>query len=281
MASDPSQDRIRLIVNADDFGLSRSANRAIIRAHREGILTSASLMVTNGSTSEDAVERAKENPGLGVGLHLTLVRGKSALKGTELNGLVSPRQEFRESPVLAGLSYYFRRSLKAPLRQEIDAQFKRFRVCGLPLDHVNGHLHFHLHPVIFNSIKRHYHAWGIYALRLPRDPLLTNLRLAFFRSLWRSPQSLIFAHLSSRAIPPLQRRGIRHADQVFGLLQSGHMDEKYLLRVLENLYPGVFEIYLHPDEDEHAHELEALLSPRVREIIGQRNIELIRYRDLR
>ena len=58
------------------------------------------------------------------------------------------------------------------------------------------------------------------------------------------------------------------------------MNEAYLLRLLENLFPGTFEIYFHPDEEEHAHELEALISPKVAEMIRQRGIELIRYQDL-
>lgn len=271
--------KIRLIVNADDFGASRSANRAVAKAHQEGILTSASLMVT-ASQADDAVEIAKANPKLGVGLHLVLVKGRSVLKGTELNGLVNPYQEFSESPVGAGFSYFLSRGLRAPIRQEIDAQIKRFRLSGLPLDHLNGHLHFHLHPVVFDAIRRDYHKWGISRLRVPRDPLLTNLRLAWGRYCYRLSHAFIFSGLANRTVGPLERRGIKHTDLVFGMLQSGRMDEKFLLRLLENLFPGTFEVYLHPDEDEHAHELEALLSPAVREMVRQRGVELIRYQDL-
>ena len=107
-----------------------------------------------------------------------------------------------------------------------------------------------------------------------------NLRLAFGRSFYRFSHDLIFDRLALRAQPAFQRRGIKHAEFTFGLLQNGKMTEKYLVRLLENLFPGTFEIFFHPDEEEHAHELEALLSPKVREIIQQRNIELIRYQDL-
>ncbi len=279
MGEQPFDPRIRLIINADDFGISHGANRAIIRAHREGILRSASLMV-NGDASNNAVMLARENPTLAVGLHLTLVSGKSTLKPSEIIGVVNQRFEFDESPVRAGLRYFFNSDLDAYLKQEIDAQFREFRMAGLELDHVNGHLHFHLHPTIFNHIKRHYQTWGIRALRLTREPLVMNLRLAWGKYFYRISHDFIFDRLALGAQPALQRRGIRHADFTFGLLQSGRMNETYLLRLLENLFPGTFEIYFHPDEEEHAHELEALISPKVTEMIRQRGIELIRYQDL-
>jgi hopanoid biosynthesis associated protein HpnK len=279
METEEPQKKIRLIVNADDFGVSRSANLAIGRAHREGILTSASLMVT-GSYADEAVAIARQLPQLGVGLHLVLVKGRSVLKGTELNGLVNPHQQFSDSPLGAGFSYFLSRGLRAPIRQEIDAQIKRFRLNGLPLDHVNSHLHFHLHPTVFDAIRRDYNKWGISSLRVPRDPLLTNLRLAWGRFFYRLAHAFIFSGLTRRTLGPLQRRGIRHTDLVFGMLQSGRMNEKFMLRLLENLFPGTFEVYLHPDEEEHSDELEALLSPAVKELVRQRGIELIRYQDL-
>lgn len=279
MVLEPFSPRIRLIVNGDDFGISHGANRAIVQAHQQGILTSTSLMV-NGAAANNAVLLARENPSLAVGLHLTLVRGKSTLKPSEIIGVVNQRFEFDERPVRAGFRYYFHRDLDHFLKQEVDAQFREFRTTGLRLDHVNGHLHFHLHPTIFNHIKRHYQAWGIQALRLTREPLLINLRLAFGHYFYRLSHAIIFNTLADHAAPPLQRRGIKHADYTFGLLQNGRVNEGYLLRILENLFPGTFELFCHPDEDEHAHELAALTSPKVKELIRQRGIELIRYSDL-
>lgn len=279
MVSEPFDTRIRLIVNADDFGLSHGTNRAVVKAHREGILTSTSLMV-NGDAANNALLLARETPTLAVGIHLTLVRGKSTLKPSEIIGVVNQRFEFDESPVRAGFRYYFNHELDHFLKQEIDAQFREFRTAGLQLDHVNGHLHFHLHPTIFAHLKRHYKAWGITTMRLTREPLLINLRLAFGHYFYRFSHSFIFDQLSSSAAPSLERRGIKHTDYTFGLMQNGRLTEKYLLRLIENLWPGTFEIFCHPDEDEHEHELAALLSPRVKELIRQRGIELIRYSDL-
>src|SRR5579871_6997746 len=116
----------RLIVNADDFGRSRSINEAVIRAHREGILTTASLMVNEPSFAE-AVELARQNPQLGVGLHLTLLMGHSALPQGEIPGLVNAASEFLNDPVKVGFRYFFQRGLREQLRKEIHAQFARFR----------------------------------------------------------------------------------------------------------------------------------------------------------
>src|SRR2546422_7510563 len=96
----------RLIVNADDFGRSYSINQAVIRAHREGILTTTSLMV-NGEAADEAVELARQNPRLGVGLHLTLVCGTSVLKPGEIPGLVDGDGSFSGNPIATGVRYFF------------------------------------------------------------------------------------------------------------------------------------------------------------------------------
>ena len=276
MASDET---IRLIVNADDFGSSESANMAIERAHREGILTSASLMV-NGNRANEAVEVARQNPLLAVGLHLVLVCGKSTLKPSEIIGVVDQKFQFSSSPVWAGFRYFIRSSLQVYLRQEIHAQFREFRTSGLELDHVNGHLNFHLHPTVFNFLKKDCLDLGIHSMRLTRDPYLQNLRLAGGKYLYRTAHAFIFDRLSSRAETSLRRRHIRYTDATFGLLQSGRITEKYLLRLLEELKPGTWELYCHPDLGMHQHELEALTSPRVKDLIRKRGIVLCRYSDL-
>src|SRR5947209_543733 len=166
----------RLIVNADDFGRSKSINAAVIRAHREGILTTASLMV-NETAFNEAEQLAKENPRLGIGLHLTLLCGHAALPKERIPGLVDEQGEFTSSPVVAGMRYFFRRSLKEQLRAEIHAQFAKFRETGLTLDHVNGHLHMHLHPTIFRILIEDAEDLGIKRVRLTSDLFWLNMRL--------------------------------------------------------------------------------------------------------
>ena len=269
----------RLIVNADDFGRSRAVNEAVIRAHREGILTSASLMV-NEPGAREAAALAQENPDLGVGLHLTLLFGHSALPREKIPGLVNARQEFGLDPARAGWRFFFQPDLLAQLRSEIHAQFDSFRATGLPLDHVNGHLHLHLHPAIFGILMADAAQLGIERLRLTFDPFWLNLRLASGRISYRLAHALIFHLLALRARPVLRRRGFRHTRAVFGLLQNARVDEAYLTRLLPRLPAGDSELYSHPGLGESSNELEALISPRVRLQVEQLGIKLIRYQDL-
>ncbi len=271
--------RRRLIVNADDFGRSAEINAAVIRAHREGILTSASLMVT-GAASEEAVRLAREHPRLGVGLHLTLVCGHAALSAAEIPGLADAKGEFDSNPVRAGLRYFFQRKLRAQLRHEIAEQFRRFHQTGLALDHVNGHLNIHLHPAVFDILMENADAWGIRRFRLTRDLFGLNAALAKGRWLYRISHAIVFGALSKRAEPALRRRGIRYVDRVFGLLQTGCVDEGFIVRLIDRLPPGDSELYSHPSLKEFSHEFEALLSPAIRRALSAAEIDLARYQDL-
>jgi chitin disaccharide deacetylase len=269
----------RLIVNADDFGRARSINQAVIRAHKEGILTTASLMVNEPAFAE-AVELAKANPTLGIGLHLTLLCGHSTLPPDQIPGLVNGNAEFTNNPAGAGFSYFFKSSLRAQLRQEIHAQFQRFQQAGLPLDHVNGHLHLHLHPTIFRILMQDAAQLGIERLRLTFDPFWFNLRLARGHFFYRALHATIYHLLCARARPVLQRRKIRHTSRVFGLLQNARVDADYISRLLPCLPAGDSELYSHPSLDEFIEEFQALISPSVRDTVQKLGIKLIRYQDL-
>jgi hopanoid biosynthesis associated protein HpnK len=269
----------RLIVNADDFGRSASINAAVIRAHREGILTTASLMVSEPACAE-AVALAKENPRLGVGLHLTLLMGHSALPPEKIPGLVNERGEFSNSPVGVGMNYFFKRGLREQLRAEIHAQFARFRATGLTLDHVNGHLHMHLHPVVFGILMEDAAQLGITHLRLTREPFWMDVPLAAGNRLYRASHAMIYSCLSWSAQSQLRARGIKHTQRVFGLLQNARVDEAYVTKLLPLLPQGDSELYSHPSLDEFKNEFDALVSPRVKELIAQEKIQLIRYQDL-
>ncbi len=269
----------RLIVNADDFGRSAAINEAVIRAHREGILTTASLMV-NEPAFDEAVKLARENPRLGVGLHLTLLCGHSALAHQEIPGLVNRQGHFTNNPAGAGFRYFFQSKLREQLRREIHEQFRKFRATGLMLDHVNGHLHMHLHPTIFRILMADLTKLEIERMRLTYDPFRLNLRLASGNFLYRALHMTIFHPLSRGARPALRQRNIRHTNAVFGLLQNARVDEAYVHRLLTQLPPGDSELYSHPSLDEFKHEFDALISPRVRDEVKKSGIQLIRYQDL-
>lgn len=275
----PAELRRRLIVNADDFGRSPAINAAVIRAHRDGILTAASLMVT-GEAAEEAVRLARENPRLGVGLHLTLVCGRSALGTRPVPGFVDGEGRFGSSPVADAFRYFLRAELRETIEREVAAQFDLFRATGLPLDHVDGHLHFHLHPAVFPILVRRASEWGIRSVRLTRDPLWLNLRLAHGRLGYRIGHWLVFRALAGWWTHAARRAGFRHAVRVFGVLQDGRVDTAYVEGLLDRLPPGDSELYSHPSLAEFRHELDALIAPSVRESIRRRGIELIRHADL-
>ena len=269
----------RLIVNADDFGRSASINQAVIQAHRDGILTTASLMVNEPGLAE-AVALARAHPRLGVGLHLSLLCGRSALPPAKIPGLVNAAGEFSNNPAATGFRYFSQPALRAQLRAEIQAQFARFRATGLPLDHVNGHLHMHLHPTVFRLLMAEVRELGIRHFRLTRDPFWFNTRLARGQWLYRMSHAFIYTILSRQARPHLRRHAIRHTERVFGLLQNARVDEAYTIRLLQALPPGDSELYSHPSLDEFRPEYEALISPRVVALVREQRIALIRYQDL-
>lgn len=271
--------RRRLIVNADDFGRSASINEAVVRAHREGILTTASLMV-NEASCDEAVALAKENPRLGVGLHVSLLFGRSALSPEQIPGLVNARGEFSESPVASGMKFFFRRELRAQIETEVAAQFERFRATGLKCDHVNGHLHMHLHPVVFEILMRRAMEWNITHVRLTCDPFWLNAKLVGGAWFYRASHALIYRLLSRRSRRALAERGIKFTQHVFGLLQNARVDEAYVKRLLPEIPAGDSELYSHPSLTDFRHEFDALVSPAVKQIVREENIELIRYQDL-
>lgn len=274
-----------LIINADDFGSSTAVNRAVIRGWREGILTSASLMVT-GAAFDEAVELARQNPGLQVGLHLTLVQGRSVLDHGGFPSLTDHRGEFPFDPVLAGMRIFFLKALHRQLRSEIEAQLEKFAATGLNLSHVDGHLNIHMHPTVFAILCSLMPRYSINTFRLSRERFGTELRISSGRAAGKSVDALIFGLLARRCRAELQLRRIGFAAEVKGLLNSGGITENYLLRAIDQLQEGTTEIYMHPSETDNPgmpgylqqEELAALLSEKVRDRIDSLGIILCNYR---
>ncbi|MFC4929893.1 hopanoid biosynthesis-associated protein HpnK [Massilia sp. GCM10023247] len=248
-----------LIVTADDFGLHRSVNRAVLRAHREGVLSAASLMV-GAAAAGDAVAVARACPGLRVGLHLVLADGAAVLPPRLIPDLVDGSGRFGAHMVDDGVRFFFLPRVRRQLAAEIRAQFEAFAASGLPLDHVNAHKHFHLHPTVLSLILGIGREFGLRAVRLPLEAGLPA---------WLRPWLFL---LRAR----LRAAGIAHNDYLVGLRLSGRFDEDALLAALRHLPPsGVGELYLHPALESgtaiassmagyrHADEFAALVSPRV------------------
>ncbi len=271
--------KVRVIFTADNFGRSTQANQAVIRAFREGVLTSASLPMRCAAI-EDAVALAKENPGLEVGLQLVLVGGKSVLKPSEIIGLVDERFEFGDGLWSAVLRYGLNPRLRGALQAEVDAQLRLFRRTGLPLGFISGRRGLHLHPAVFDLIRRYHEAWNIRSVSATHDPVLTHLRLQLRRT-WRNvPRGLLLRYFDRHARTALVRRGVSMPDHLLGSLAEDRIDLDYLLDMLEQLPPGTYEVCCQPDEEEHAEELAALLSPELKEMLQDRGIELVRHSNL-
>ena len=275
----------KLIVNGDDFGRSSRINEAILRAHREGILTSASLMVT-GEAFAEAVAMARQTPSLAVGLHLVLVGGRAALPPGEIPHLVDKEGFFPTDPFRAGCRYFFSPACRRELAREIAAQFARFAATGLPLSHVDGHCHFHLHPAVFPLVVSQAVRYGAKGIRLPRDDFRAAVaydpRFLGQKAAW----ALAFFFLTKTARRRLGPSRLAVADRVYGLFQSGKMHEDYLLFLLPRLRGRVVEWYFHPSTafeeplGPNPDDLAALLSPAVRRALAEEGIILSRYSTL-
>jgi hopanoid biosynthesis associated protein HpnK len=280
-----------LVVTADDFGATAGVNAAVVRAHRDGILTGASLMV-RGDAAADAVLAAREAPDLGVGLHLVLAQGVPAAPPSEIPSLVTRAGRFPEQPVLAGFRHawaWCRRRGRAELAREVEAQLAAFAATGLPLGHVDGHLNMHLHPMVLPTLIALAPRYGIRAMRLTRDDLGFALAHDPRHGLRKRTESLVFRALGAYATPRLRAAGILVPQRVFGLHATGHVDEAYLLALLPRLRTGVNELYCHPAAGDpvteqagydHAGELGALTSPRVRAALSAAGVRLASYRAL-
>ena len=270
-ARDPRVPPKRLIVTADDFGLSEGVNEAVERAHRDGILTAASLMVA-GPAVGDAVRRARRLPDLRVGLHLVVVEGPAVLPPVRIPDLVDAAGQFPGDQFRLGLRYACHGPSRRQLAAEVRAQYEAFAATGLPLDHADAHKHMHLHPVVGHLLIRIGAGFRLRALRVPAEP--PGIMAACGVSPTPGARAL---HLWTRLLRAQARRaGLRTCDSCFGLAWTGHLTAERLRCLLPLLPPGLNEVYTHPasrrDDPlprlmpgyEHEAELAALLDPDAR-----------------
>ncbi|HTU53096.1 MAG TPA: hopanoid biosynthesis-associated protein HpnK [Acetobacteraceae bacterium] len=268
MALPPTALLRRVLLTADDFGLSEGVNEAVERAHREGVLGAASLMVA-GPAALDAVRRARALPGLRVGLHLVVIEGKAVLPRWRIPGLVDGRGWFSSDQVGLGVRYLvFWRQLAA----EIRAQFAAFVETGLRLDHADAHKHMHLHPVVGRMMVEIGREFGLERVRVPREP--PEVLAACGEQVGLGERAL--ASWSGVLARQVRRAGMRAPDAVFGLRWSGQMDAARVKALAPHLPAGLSELYFHPAVRREPPlrdlmpgyrqeaELAALLDPEVR-----------------
>ena len=234
----------RVIVTVDDFGLSVPVNEAVERAHRDGIVTAASLMVAEAA-SADAVARAHTMPALGVGLHLVLVAGTPVLPPERVSALVDADGQFTTDLARAGVTFFFHPQARAQLRAEIEAQFAAFAATGLPFDHVNAQCHMHLHPTVLGIVLDVAKQYGSPPMRVPFEPFGPSYRAGGDLRNLRFANAYLLGPWLGILRGRLRRAGVAHNDSVFGLSDVGHMNPRRVRALLAQLPPGDTEVFFH------------------------------------
>ena len=277
----------RLILNADDFGLTAGVNRAVAELHRAGVLTSATLMARAAAT-EEAIAIARATPTLGVGCHVVLVDGEPVLPARELPMLVDqctgrfqPTSGAFVQRLLTG------RFHSSEIEAETAAQIALLQSKGMKLTHIDTHKHTHIFPTVLQPVLRAARAAGIRAVRNPFEPAWSRRATPHAPLLRRAQVSLL------RLLEPAFRRivaeeGFATTDGAIGVLATGTLDAATVRSLLRNLPAGTWELVAHPGYHDpdlgHAHtrllasretEREALLSINLGD-----EIELISFSQL-
>lgn len=237
--------QVDLIINGDDFGVSEEVNEAIIQAHKKGVLTSCSLMA-GGEAFEQAVHLAKQNEGLAVGIHLVAVKGRSVLPPAKIPHIVDENGCFPDDPTMAGIRYFFQESARRELQQELKAQFAKIAGTGLRISHIDGHLHMHIHPVIFSAAAELGRYHNVPGMRVPHDDFALAWGIDRSGSAKSAVQAMIFALLCRRMKARLDREGFTYTKRVHGHFFTGRITEHAVLSTLDRIRSGTREIYFHP-----------------------------------
>ena len=281
----------RLIVNADDFGLTSGVNRAIVEAHTGGIVTSATLMVNGGALNE-AIHFVQSVSRLSIGCHVVLVDGfpvsEKSTVPTLLNG-----NGFQSS-----LSAFAVKCLRGQLAEneieaEATAQIRKLQSAGISVSHLDTHKHTHMFPQVLRPLLRAAKACGIRAIRNPLEPIRLG-QVVGRPSLWkRWGQVRILSRLANEFHDAVKEAGLVTPDGTLGIVATGVMNERILQAIIARIPEGTWELVCHPgyDDDDLAktdtrlrasrvRELELLKSPRVREELENRQVELISYQEI-
>jgi hopanoid biosynthesis associated protein HpnK len=282
----------RVIINADDFGLSPGVNRGILDAFRNGVLTSTTMLV-NLPSFDDAVRVARDNPELPTGIHLSLLWGPPVSDPSKVPSLVESDGLFPRTLTVLARRYFLGTLNLAEVRAEFRAQIDRFRRAGLTATHVDSHKHVHCLPGVLEALADVVREQGISRVRFPIEGRLARRHVEMPRtgSATAKVKSQIVGLLSRRGRDTLERHGLRTTDHFAGIAYMDGLDAATLQFVLSNLRDGVTELMCHPGYDDdlareysrmpHREvELAALQDPAVRECLIQRGVQRISYNDI-
>ena len=289
----------RLIVNADDFGLTAGVNRAIVETHIGGVVSSATLMA-NGARFEDAVTAARSAPNLSVGCHVVLVDGTPVSPPGALDTLVAIRSAAPDK-FYSSLSAFAARAMlggfdRDQLVAEVTAQIRKIQATGLPVTHLDTHKHAHIFPEILAALLRAARICGVRAIRNPIVPVKA-LHARQFKGkahLWkRYGQVRILHTFSGQFHQRTKRAGLVTPDGVLGVIETGSVGISLLRQTLASLPEGTWELVCHPgynDADLRAartrlldareEERRLLTSAELRQFLDEQKIRVISYREL-
>lgn len=287
----------KLIVNADDFGLTEGTNRAIVDGHLNGVITSATLMA-NGSAFDDAVARAKGLSEMGVGVHLNLTDGQPVSPRDAIPSLLDG-EGFGGSPVWLARGVFTGSVKAADIETELRSQIEKVAAAGIKITHLDCHKHVQMLPAIFRIVVRLAQHFNIRSLRCTVESAALILHGPLHRSVLRigllkqfiSGRVLSFASRDQRRI--IREAGLRCPDNFFGVTYTGFLDGLALESILRKLPQGTSELMCHPGYNDPAlghvrtrlraqreEELRSLMAPEVKQLVAAEGIKLITYRDL-
>ncbi len=288
----------RLIINADDFGLTAGVNRAIVEAHEGGIVTSATLMA-NGQAFDEAVSLAQSRPRLGVGCHIVLVDGAPLVRETATDSLLDPRSRTAGAPRFReGISKFAALALTGRLapdeiEAEAVAQIGKLQSSGIAVTHLDSHKHTHVFPQVFRPLLRAAQACGVRAIRNPFERVRGS-QLVARPGLWRRWIEVgILGSLARQFREAVRQARVTTPDGTFAIVVTGALDERLLRRMLEHLPDGTWELVCHPGyndcdlqnihtrlRESREQELRILTSQSTRDLLVANGVEVISYRDL-
>ena len=292
----------RLIVNADDFGLTRGVNRAIAEAHQRGIVTSATMMA-GGGAFDDAVAQARSlaaDPAtFSVGCHVVLVDGVPISAPGQLPSLLQGGDgtaRFRDSLASFAIAALTGRISAVELEAEAAAQMHHIQRAGVTLSHFDTHKHAHMFPAILRPMLRAAKACGVTAVRNPFGPG-DSLRLGRVAGDWklakRSVQMSVLRSFAPGFRREVARHGMRTTNGSVGVQVTGILDIEMFIEIANALPEGTWEFVCHPGysdvdlnqvktrlRESRQQELEVLTSPEAKNAVEKRGVQLISYHEL-
>jgi hopanoid biosynthesis associated protein HpnK len=286
----------RLIINADDFGLTGGVNRAIIECHQAGSVTSTTLMANSGNF-KSAVDLAHTHPSLGVGCHVMLVDGQPLLPAEKVRSLLAPDEKVFRSSAAAFARAAVRKQVRAEeIAFEASAQISKLQSAGVKVTHIDTHKHTHIFPRVLKPLLETAQKFGIQAVRNPFGAVDVAISSALLQApkVWlRKIQMKLLHRYSGDFSREVKAAGMRTTDGTFGILATGSFDERTLHAILDAIPDGTWEVVCHPGYNDSALdsvktrlrqsrvvEREILSAPNLRHEIQRRGIELINFGDL-